>query len=511
MIKVWKLLLILLVLTALVWLSTLWRWQTNHVDPSTQDIVLQLVLLPLGLTAFIAISIWMVRRLRKYAVAPLPAPSAAASKGNTEPDAAQSKSGQAERVLAWNVLQSNALLRAGAEWGSIHAAIQSGECKAELDPVLVGDDEVAFFTCRNKDITDEAALALLTDSQGAPKAQDPKSAGAGTTQSNCRPEMLRAMVLLQKNLEHMEEGLSAQVEVLVNQEAEKEQRSSASLALAPSAIQLQIAVPARWTAAEQLVASTLVNSWLAALQKKWQQDQQSAHAATVLKLQLLPVENAEKQALAIDNQLLQWHRSGTRGLLLAMATDSLIGLDSISALSEAGVLFGVKHQNGTVPGEGAAALLLANANWPMQAEAVKTLPRLMRLSLVQRQKSADDIGKVSIVQLQQATQDCLQASGLQASDISAICSDTDRRASRNTEVLEVMNASLAHLEPNEHALCLGIGCGEMGVARYLVSVATAATQVQTKQAPILVLGANDALQRSAQLVNTQQAPTPASA
>lgn len=70
MANVLKGLLLLLLITAMVWLSTLWRWQTTNTDPSGQDVVLHLVLLPLVLTAALLVALWLGKKIRKTLESP---------------------------------------------------------------------------------------------------------------------------------------------------------------------------------------------------------------------------------------------------------------------------------------------------------------------------------------------------------------------------------------------------------------------------------------------------------
>lgn len=71
MLKVLKALFLLLLITAMVWLSTLWRWQTTNTDPSAQDVVLHLVLLPLALTGVLLMALWLGKKIRKTLESPV--------------------------------------------------------------------------------------------------------------------------------------------------------------------------------------------------------------------------------------------------------------------------------------------------------------------------------------------------------------------------------------------------------------------------------------------------------
>jgi hypothetical protein len=78
MLKVFKVLLLLLLITAMVWLSTLWRWQTTQTDPSDLDVVVYLLLMPLILTAALLLSLWIIKKIRKTLESPLQSTAAKA-------------------------------------------------------------------------------------------------------------------------------------------------------------------------------------------------------------------------------------------------------------------------------------------------------------------------------------------------------------------------------------------------------------------------------------------------
>lgn len=70
MVKFLKVFFLLLLITAMVWVSTMWRWHTTEADPSGVDMLLHLVLLPLALTAAVLLLIWGGNKLRKALEAP---------------------------------------------------------------------------------------------------------------------------------------------------------------------------------------------------------------------------------------------------------------------------------------------------------------------------------------------------------------------------------------------------------------------------------------------------------
>jgi len=75
MVNILKALFLLLLIAAMVWLSTLWRWQTTQADPSGEDVLVYLVLLPLALTAALLAALWLGKKIRKTLEPPAQPPA----------------------------------------------------------------------------------------------------------------------------------------------------------------------------------------------------------------------------------------------------------------------------------------------------------------------------------------------------------------------------------------------------------------------------------------------------
>ena len=70
---------------------------------------------------------------------------------------------------------------------------------------------------------------------------------------------------------------------------------------------------------------------------------------------------------------------------------------------------------------------------------------------------------------------------------------------------------LPHLDSSEQVLRLGVGCGDLGIARLLACASLAAGQANESGKPAMVLGAFPAFERFAVLVTPAVAPTTAAA
>ncbi|HET7795534.1 MAG TPA: hypothetical protein VFL64_19260 [Rhizobacter sp.] len=499
MAKVWKLLALLLVITALVWLATMWRWQSAHVDPGTRDIVVTLVVLPIALTLMLAGVIWSIGRLRTYAVAPATPATVAPPQASTP---ALAERPQAPR---FRVLSSAVHLRTDREWSNAQSSIAKGECRPELDEQLKDDDGIAVFTAPVPDLSTHALRDAMDELQ-ARLAQDRPEIWANHESA---PEVLRALASLEMAASSMRDALEAQWPAL--SAPLPSSRSKPSAPTLPPTVSIRVAIPARWPAQTQQLASAwieqLLDPFIDSGLKAAGQSRAMAHSMRLaVQLHLHPVDDAEAFWAVLDQQLMQWQRDQEAGLLWAMAADSLVGENDAAAMAAAQELFSGSNQRGRVPGEGAAGLLLSSSAWPALPDAEAPQAQLHRANLLRRDKSADASGRVSPQTLLQSAEDALRASGWQAVQVQHITSDTDHRASRTGEVFETLQTLLPHLDPGEHALRLGVGCGDLGVARLLACLALTAGQVSRSQQPALVLGAFPAFERFAALLTPATAP-----
>lgn len=502
MAKVWKILALLLVITALVWLASLWRWQSAQVDPAAGDLLVQLGLLPVVLTAALVASVWGIKHLRSYAAAPTPLPTSKQAAPQAQPNTAA-----AERSASVRVLAAQAQVRAGTTWQAAQSAIAEGQCKAELDPALKDDDGIAVFTAPMGELSTDAVAAELDDLLLRLAKAEPQ-AWAGHVPP---AELKRALSLLAAAASPMLEVLEAQWPAL--QPPPSTPRTGAASQLVLPTVSIRVGLPARWQEPARKLATAWIERWLEPVLdagfKAAGQSRAMAGTRPALQWQVHAVDNAEALWLLMDQQLLQWQREQQPGLLWMLAADSLVSEELVAVMSLANELFSGRRQNGRVPGEGAASLLLASQAWASPAKAPPPVARLHRASLAKRDKSADASGRITPQALQQAVTDALQGSGIEAAQVQQFTTDADHRASRTAEVYETAQALLPHVDTSEHALRLGLGCGDMGIASLLACTALTAQQVESSQATALVLGTQSPFDRLA--VPLTPAPPPGAA
>jgi hypothetical protein len=480
MTKVWKILALLVAITVLVWLTTLWRWQTSNVDPSGSAIALNLLLLPLGLTMTVLLAMWSVRRLHSYASAPLVSETVSTQTTSAITDAS-------ERSAPFIVLASGVELRSGGDWNIACSSIESGECKAELDSELKDDDGIAVFTARIPEMdTDavEASIAELVEGLAAEQVEEWASYKAPT-------DLVRVLSLLIQSMNNMQTPLEAQWEAFKNSDPSR----------IPT-VTLSLVIPARWPAPAQRVATAWLTKQFdplleAGLQAARQSRAMARSDRPAVHLQVHAVASAEDFWSMLDQKLVQWQRDDEAALMLVMAADSRISEEEILRLSAQQTLFSGVNPLGLVPGEGAASLLLASSVWPQPANAEPAMAHMHRASLARRDKSADASGRLTANTLQQVAEAALKVSRIEPTAIMHLTTDADHRGSRTGEVYGTMQELLPHLDAATDGLRAGVGCGDLGIVRLLACAALSASKVADSQTPALVLGVLPAFERFA--------------
>ncbi len=483
-----------LAITIIVWLITIWHWQNNAHDASTGEIVGQLFVLPVALTAFLLLVLWGVKRLRAQAAAPV-VPAAKAAEGAPTVASVHAVSDEAQRRLSAWVLAEAVTLAAGNDAGAAWAGLQSHTVRPELDSELQDVDGLPIFTSRVADLDVRDWLDAHAELMQEPALSEPVLRGLALLEAPLH-QMLDAVSALAPSVAmagagsaetgvadgvsggaaggtsgtHMKAHLSG-VAAPVNK-AQVQARS----ALAPQ-LTVRLLLPAQWAATEREAAVEWVRSQCGVLL-----DWAEAHQAKGLRWLTEAVDRPEGLWEEVDRQIVQWSRDPRPELLLILAVDSAVNEHSVDRMQAVGELFTSSHQTGKVPGEAAAGLLLANEHWPLQAEPEAPPVRMWRPVRATRDKSADAAGRVGAAVLGSALQ---QAVALNQADKDRllVVSDADHRASRTAELFEALQEVIPGVDPMLAVTRVGESCGDMGLARALVPSALACTALRAGEVP----------------------------
>jgi len=443
-------------LLALCWGGAVLAWRSNNHMPSTDDLVIYLLVLPLLLLA----AFWLGRKMIAI-MAAAPAATLAAPAAPTTPAPAPD---------APPLVILGAALRAvhGGSADELAAAVADNQARADLDTELVDELGFPLMTARSSEADDDSMKEDVNDWLAA----------QGLSAIRFEPEQWRALAM----------G-SAVVTELCEQarytlEPPKDKPDELPL------LQLLPVLPQDWHIDQRRAAGL----WLrhTALEAGWTGAQLSLAAE-------LPVDARGASPLAVIARLAH-HAAANEGPLAAMvvACGSQIGEESINRLAAKGTLFTAAQPQGLVPGEGAAGLLLVDF---AQAGRIADAPvTLHTVDDARRHNSADEAKRADSALLNTLTEKVLLRAKSGAADVAMLLADTDHRSSRVLELMGVSEKSLPQLDAATDVVALGTACGSCGAVPFMTALAMARHYALERAAPILCISNEDPYRRSAVLV-----------
>lgn len=471
--KAWKVGLFGLVVFSLVWLVTLWRWQTADVDVGGAEIVTHLVVLPL----LLLLTLWAAQKMAlSVRTAGVSTPAAPVSQSA---DAAVAAAGADEALRRFSVavVDARLSLTAGESLRDVADLVRERQVWPTLDEALQDLDGNPVFSARVSDL----------DGRAGDEDEPAQVARA-------RALLWRAWWPLQARLS---EVLASEAFVRMLGQAPDDEAAVAAAERPAHLAGLASARPVARPAAGRLTITVLL-----ALPADWSPEQREQ---TLQQLQRslpdhLPQEadglrwswalltEREPDALwsQVDGVLLSWARSGDAASLLILSADSALDDEVVAQRQARGELFTAVHQQGRIPGEGAAALWLASPAWPGLAALEPAPMRLHRPVIARRDKSADALGRVGSTVLQQALRAAQSLPVVPASHaLRTVClvSDADHRASRTSELYESLTELWPELDPVQSVCRLGDACGDLGLVGALAPVVLATGLVSEPCAP----------------------------
>lgn len=434
-----------LLAAALIWALVLAWWQSNDHQPDRLELALYLGALPLAVIG----GYWLLRGFIEHMKAPPPV-AAATPKLPVDDDPLASsgkKSDAAERAFTLDII--DAFVRTGSGRGAdeILAAMAAGK-RPEPDAALLDSDGFPVFAAAIADLDSDSVAEMLVEKDAALAAL------------STRPEVLRAMTLLDDVLQQARERLAGVLD---------------GVSQGPSLHVLWL-IPASW---EQAWLVPL-RSWLVA--QDWPEGSQPG-----LTFSLAQVASEIEALKQLDEQIVGVNRSpDTDQLVLLVAAVSLIDQHRIDAWAAANLLFSANHQERLIPGEGGFAILMA-AKSCCDRLAVAERSQLSRVSLGVRDKAVHAGGRITGQLIQQLATGLLDVSGTDPGKVMASVSDTDHRANHAAEMLEGLGADFAHLDPLKDCLGIGIGSGAIPPFGSLVALACAHEKSRSLNAPVICL------------------------
>ena len=473
---------LLLLVGALVWLATLWQWQTSGRDVSMADIVVQLLLLPVLLVAAFLVAAWAIKRMRQPPVV------ASSSLGTAAAPTPSTPPPEVSLPRAWVVAQ--AVNAPGADdVAALWRVVQGGDALPTLDPELTDAQGLPIFSGRGQQ-DDPIAEVLQAPDEGAstwPTPADglPWSVGALRALWRLKPvlaQLLEALHALPQADDPAQTTPGGRPELF---EPASNHLSGVARAVTPAMVQAQadrapvltvrLILPAVWRDAERDAAVNWVRVQAAEV-LDWAKAQRAQGIRWVT--ETLPEPD---QLWAELNQLLvQWSREARPQACLLLSCDSALDPDRVAQWEATGTLFTAQHQRGRVPGEAAAGALLVHHAWPgLDGPHPDHKPVCLLAPLqARRDKSADAVGRVGhqhLLALLQATQRLAMPSGW--TEELLLITDADHRASRVGELYEALQEAAPALDPDTQVMRLGSVCGDLGQARPVVMLALTAASL----------------------------------
>lgn len=285
------------------WVSAIWYWRGNDSTPAASQVLLLLLVLPLGLIG----AFWVGNRLFGR-----PAPTVAAVA------AAPTPAESIRPTPAIAVLASALRMPFGASGEAASAALADNKAHTDLDPELVDDHGHPVMSARAAGAVDAVLRDELTDWLAAHAPADLHFSEAAWRTLTLGTAVMRDLV------------------------------GQATLRLhadAPTTLHLLPVLPPEWSPAQRQAAA----SWWqhSAIQAGWP----AAHTVVVAQHPNDPSPAALLDGLA---------RASTQsGMTILLACASYLCQDTVDHWSAQGTLFTPATPKGRVPGEGAAGLLLA--------------------------------------------------------------------------------------------------------------------------------------------------------
>ncbi len=486
--KFFRALAFLVAVCCLTWVGVLWWWQSRGHNVEVQDVVIYLGLLPLGLICVLVGLRWAWRRAaqrRTAAVLAAGAPAAGvlapatASAPTSTEDQARHSVIQLVNVATCTVM--------GSQVSDLLDAAAAGKPLPQPDSVLTNDDGLPVLCARIPDKAlplDElraeidALLPMVRQRQAEWQGLEPGE------------DVLRALSALREPLRSQQEWLLAHDTAIKNAMGEDAQ---ALMRLPPShrpplpALRVLLGWPAHWTPFDQMLA----RAWVEQTLSDPQADLSVAHVLSYATI----TGSGEDLWLRAD----QMSQSATRTpWLLVAACHSDLEQSRVDALSAAQRLYDANERpGGCMPGEAAAALLLAPADWVPPADMDLIPVQLHRPAMARRDKAVEAAGRTAHVELAEAVAQALTAAQIEPSGVSALVCDADQHSQRGAELYGVAVDGLSHLDPVEDLRLLGRVTGFTGVSSWLLVLAAAASMTKSGKKETLAVGMADSHLRMA--------------
>lgn len=479
---------------ALVAVAVLWRWEATARAITLTDVIVYLGLLPLVIFAMGFGLVWAWKGATPRHEAAL-AQAAERRSATAAPPPAPTASDENLRHARLQLLSAQVLCAAGDTPSAVLAAAAEGKPRPDLANGLRDSDGLAVLCARIPDLGTQPVDAVLERVMPSLQRQRPEWSALVPGE-----HVLRALAALSEPLKSALHALHPWAERLG---APAGARPTASLPAPPAGglpiVRLVLGWPVDWNDFERELATA------------WARLHVAEHAdlpATAIALSSHAVTGAELW-LQVDQLTQTLTRDGREDLILLAAAHSDIGPVPVGRLAEAQRLFSsARRPRGAMPGEAAAALLLAPERWPADPAADQPPVTLHRAAVQRRDKSVDGAGRTSSQSLQDAATHALAAARCEPGAVGAVVCDADQHSPRGPEFYGAVQALMPQLDAATDVAALGTINGHIGAVDALLAVATAAQRARDDSKPCLAVTLGDPFMRLALVARPPQPEHP---
>lgn len=452
------------------WFGAIWYWRSTNRMPATGELATYLVVVPLALLA----GFWLLAKgTTVWQARSADADAAAAANATPAPVVQAGHAPAAAPVL--HIAAATLRVPHGESAAELADAMAANAARAELDAALQDDDGFPVM-CARAAFVDEGAMEETIRAWRDDEALPPLAAGA---------EYWRALAL----------ATPVMRELAMTAASHASLAAKGSPAQAVPMLQLALLLPAGWPTPWRDAAGL----WLQqqAVDMGWPRQRS---AVTVYP------DTAPGALLAA------MHGSGLPCFTLLLACASHVGSDTVNQWAARNQLFTAKQPQGSIPGEGAAGVLLASSEHAARLDALSApAPQLAAIHAGNAPAagagSSGSRGGSALTQLAQSSCQTAAAQTVPA----RIVADTGHRSERVMELMAAAHALLPGLDPTQDIVTLGATTGHAGSAGAVAALAYAVHEIQTGQAgnaPVLCLTNEDPQQRCAVLITPAVSATP---
>lgn len=458
-----------------VWVAAIAVWRATAQTPGTVEIAFYL----LGLPIVLILSVWagstMMRRMRDAPDAPPEVPVQDPALADGAPRENEERS--------WFVHIAGAAIRCahGSTCDELSEKLDSGKTELTLDRQLADLDGFPILTGRITSLDKSDLLKELVE----------WIAIHGNTDLTWRDEELRALALGGDAARELADRIAAHPLLPDYLAMPPAKRGAVAL----PALQLMACLPP-WHDDKRKLAL----AWFSQLleQQKWPSEkiiispQAAAHHAHPMQW--------------IDWLCLTTRRQSLPCLALLVTCMSDLGEETVSNWCADNRLLTAHNKNGSVPGEGAAALLIMDAQQSALFEDSK--PTVMhRLAQTQRDKPIDESRRVSTELLTALANDAMAVAGIKSEDIGVLISDNNQSTNRTTEIMLTGAEMLPELDPATAYAATGVLCATRGAVSTTLALALAHHKSKADRVSALCVSNQQALECYAAVMKPADADT----